>query len=155
MNHPNETTILFKTENKKINKRNETSEVLDHKFVSNRVPQPFVGLVKCFFPEAKTIEEYWHMVKIATFGFNLSPDSEDILHISIDAFKQLIRKLKSTKQIKKPIAFFFGILKNKLFEFYSEIHSENESETKPFQYQLENGEILYYNWLNADLPPYV
>lgn len=64
LNHPNETIILFKTENKKINKRNEASDALDHTFVSNHVPQPFVQLVKYFFPEAKTIEEYWHMVKM-------------------------------------------------------------------------------------------
>jgi hypothetical protein len=153
LNHPNKTSILFKTENKKINKRNKAPKDLDHTFVSNRVPQPFVQLIKCFFPEAKTIEEYWYMVKIAAFGFDLSPDSEAILHISIDTFKQLIRKLKSTNQIKKPIAFFYGILKNKLFQFYSETLSEKETETetRELRYELEYGEILYYDWLNPCL----
>ncbi|WP_223592425.1 hypothetical protein [Neobacillus bataviensis] len=91
MNHPIKTSNLLKTEkDQKINKRNETSEQLDHNFVGNRVPQPFVQLVKCFFSEAKTIEEYWHMVQIAAFRFECQNDTDNILDISLQAFRQLI-----------------------------------------------------------------
>ncbi|MEH7335335.1 hypothetical protein V7161_22195 [Neobacillus drentensis] len=121
MNHHNETSNLLKTEKEqKINKRNETSEQLDHNFVSNRVPQPFVQLVKCLFSEAKTIEEYWHMVQVAACRFECLNDTDDILDISKDAFRQLIRKMKLTDSVKNPIAYFYGILDNKFMKLYSE-----------------------------------
>ncbi|MDN3019216.1 hypothetical protein PH210_23885 [Paenibacillus sp. BSR1-1] len=122
MNHHNETSNLLKTEKEqKINKRNETSEQqLDHYFVSNRIPQPFVQLVKCFFSEAKTIEEFWHMVQIAAFRFECQNDTDDILDISLQAFRQLIRKMKLTNGVKNPIAYFYGILDNKFMKLYSE-----------------------------------
>lgn len=62
MNPQKETTNLLKTKkDQKINKRIEEPFELDHTYVSDRIPQPFVQLVKCFFPEARTIEEYWRM----------------------------------------------------------------------------------------------
>ena len=65
MNHPKETNNLLKTEkDQKIKERKEEPSELDHTYVSDRVPQPFVQLVKCYFPEAKTIEEYWRTVQI-------------------------------------------------------------------------------------------
>nr|WP_254842701.1 sodium-dependent bicarbonate transport family permease [Bacillus sp. MRMR6] len=70
-------------------------------------------MIKCFFPDAKTIEEFWHMVKIVAFRFKCDQDSNGMLSISIRAFKQLIRKLKSTNLVKQPIAFFYGIFTNK------------------------------------------
>jgi hypothetical protein len=65
LDHPKETNNLLKTNNQEINKRKEAPIELDHTFVSDKVPQAFVQLVKYFFPDAKTIEEYWHMVQIA------------------------------------------------------------------------------------------
>jgi N-acetylglutamate synthase-like GNAT family acetyltransferase len=113
LNQPKETNNLLKTNIQKINKRNEAPIELDHTFVSDKVPQAFVQTVKYFFSDAKTIEEYWHMVQIAAFGFECKQQTEDVLEIAIQSFKQLIRKLKSTKQVAKPIAFFYGILTNK------------------------------------------
>ena len=118
--------------------------------VSDKVPQAFVQAVKYFFSDAKTIEEYWHMVQIAAFRFECNQQTEDVLSIAIKSFKQLIRKLKSTQQVAKPIAFFYGILNNKLKELYLDELPENRYESKPLQYVLGNGEVMYYNWLHTD-----
>ncbi|WP_237562876.1 hypothetical protein [Bacillus dakarensis] len=123
LNHHNKTINLSKTNIKENNKRTETipaeqkdsqSSVLDHTFTSDTVPSAFTNLVKCFFPEAKIIEEYWRMTSIAAYHHNYEQDKEEVLSISIHAFKQLISKLKSSS-IRKPIAYFYGIL-NKMFE---------------------------------------
>jgi hypothetical protein len=63
---------------------------------------------------------------------------------------QLIRKLKSTKLVVKPIAFFFGILTNKLKELYLKQLPENRNEIKPLRYLLETGEVMYYDWLHVN-----
>ena len=147
---PKETNILLKTNNQKNTKRNEAPIELDHTFVSDKVPQTFVQLVKNFFSEAKTIEEYWHMVQIAAFGFEFDQNSEDVLTIAIQSFKQLVRKLKSTKQVAKPIAYFYGIVNNKLKELYLDQLPESSYESKPFRYVLGNGEVMYYDWLHTD-----
>ncbi|PAE32168.1 hypothetical protein CHI06_27095 [Bacillus sp. 7884-1] len=148
LNHPKETINLLKTNNQENTKRNEAPMELDHSFVSDKVPQTFVQLVKYFFTDAKTIEEYWHMVQIAAFRFEYDQNTEDILSIAINSFKQLIRKLKSTKTVGKPIAFFYGILTNKLKELY--LDQLPEIESKPMRYVLETGEVMYYDWLSIE-----
>ena len=150
LNHPKETNNLLKTNNQKSSKRNEAPIEIDHTFVSDKVPQAFVQLVKYFFTDAKTIEEYWHMVQIAAFRFECNQQTEDVLSIAIKSFKQLIRKLKSTKQVAKPIAFFYGILTNKLKELYLDQLPEDRHESKPLRYVLGNGEVMYYDWLHTD-----
>src|SRR4051812_43574603 len=91
VNHPKETNNLLKTNNQKTTKRNEAPIELDHTFVSEKVPQAFVQLVKYFFSDIKTIEEYWHMVQIAAFRFECRHHTDDVLSIAIQSFKQLIR----------------------------------------------------------------
>jgi N-acetylglutamate synthase-like GNAT family acetyltransferase len=150
LNHPKETNNLLKTNIKKTTKRNEAPIELDHTFVSDKVPQTFVQLVKYFFSDAKIIEKYWHMVQIAAFRFECNQNTEDVLAIAIQSFKQLIRKLKSTKQVVKPIAFFYGILTNKLKELYLEQLSETRDESMPLRYVLGNGEVMYYDWLHTE-----
>jgi N-acetylglutamate synthase-like GNAT family acetyltransferase len=150
LNYPKETNNLLKTNNQKSTKRNEAPIELDYTFVSDKVPQAFVQLVKYFFTDAKTIEEYWHMVQIAAFRFECNQQTEDILNIAIQSFKQLIRKLKSTKQVAKPIAFFYGILTNKLKGLYLEQLPETRYESMPLRYVLGNGEVMYYDWLHTE-----
>jgi N-acetylglutamate synthase-like GNAT family acetyltransferase len=150
LDQPKETNNLLKTNNQNNNKRNEAPIELDYTFVHNQVPQAFVQAVKYFFSDAKTIEEYWHMVQIAAFRFECDKNTEDILAIAIQSFKQLVRKLKSTKTVVKPIAFFYGILTNKIKEFYLGQLFENQCESKPFRYGLESGEVMYYDWLNVN-----
>ncbi|MED4205757.1 hypothetical protein [Neobacillus mesonae] len=127
LNQPKETTNLLKTEkDQKNNKRKEepsASEIkLDHTYVSSSVPKQFVDLVKYCVSDAKTIEEYWHMTKIAAHRFDFTNATEFMLDVAIDSFKQLIRKLKLTGTVNKPIAYYYGILKNKFFDHYEQKH---------------------------------
>jgi hypothetical protein len=156
LNHLNKTIIPFETNKQKNKERKEeplnsnqtgssVQKPLDHTFTNERIPQAFVQVVKCFFPDAKTIEEFWHMVKIAAFRFKCDQNSDDMLSISIQSFKQLIRKLKSTNLVKKPIAFFYGIFTNKLKDL-----AEKQYDPKPLRCVLETGEVMFYDWLNAE-----
>lgn len=153
MNRPKETNNLLKTEKEqKINKRKEEPIHLDHTYVSNRVPQAFVEIVKCFFPEAKVIEEYWHMAHIIAYGYELHHETDLIVNLAIQSFKQLIRKLKFTKAVKKPIAYYSGILKEKFFQYYEEKLNEMREtgliQSKPIGFEY-NGERFEWDWLNV------
>jgi hypothetical protein len=88
--------------------------------VSDRIPQPFVQLVKCFFPEAKTIEEYWRMTQIAAYRNNSENETERILEVAVHSFKQLIRQLKFNGVVKNPVAYFYGISDKKFTQRYYE-----------------------------------
>ncbi|WP_238579177.1 hypothetical protein [Neobacillus niacini] len=149
LDQPKETNNLFKTNIQKNNKRNENRIELDHTFVSDKVPQNFVQTVKYFFSDAKTIEEYWHLAQIAAFRFEYDQNSDDILSIAIQSFKQLIRKLKSTKSVLKPIAFFYGIVTNKLKELILN-QLTKVSESKPIRYVLKTGDVMSYDWLHTE-----
>jgi hypothetical protein len=110
------------------NKRIDALEVdsLDSDYVSDRVPKRFTDLVKCFFTDAKTIEEYYRMYRmyrmyrISTYWLEMAYDSDTLLSIGLDAFKQTIRKLKSSK-VRKPIAYYYGVLQRKLDGLYYEL----------------------------------
>jgi hypothetical protein len=126
MNQPKETSNLLKTEkDQKNKKRKEEPSELGHTYVSSRIPQEFVQLVKYFYSDAKMIEEYWHMTEIAAYRHNSEKERERVLDVAIDSFKQLIRKMKFTNAVKKPIAYFFGIL-NKQFKqkYYNDLYEE-------------------------------
>jgi hypothetical protein len=116
LNRLNKTINPSKTNNQKIKKRTETPPELDHTFVSDRVPQDFVQLVKYFYSDAKTIEEYWKMAKIAAYR-NICEEKTEVLEIAIQSFKQLVNKIKTTK-VKNPIAYFYGIADAKFQSFY-------------------------------------
>ncbi|MFJ7727876.1 hypothetical protein ACIQXV_17155 [Neobacillus sp. NPDC097160] len=153
LNHPKETTNLLKTEkDQKIKKCKEEAPELDYTFVSNRVPKDFVQFVKCFFDDAKLIEEYWRMVNILAFDYKLHGETDAIVGIAIDSFRQLIRKLKFTNVVRKPIAYFYGILKEKFFEYYDGWVKEMDADkpTKPFLYHIE-GEYFEWDWLNGEI----
>ncbi|WP_160725036.1 hypothetical protein [Bacillus sp. USDA818B3_A] len=152
MNPPKETTNLLKTEkDQKIKKRKEDPIHLDHTYVSNRVPKPFVEFIKCFFSDAKLIEEYWRMSHIIAYGYELDHETDLIVDLAIQSFKQLIRKLKLTKAVKNPIAYYCGILKEKFFQYYedmlNEMHEIKQIQYKPVSYEF-NGERIEWDWLN-------
>ncbi|RHW41978.1 hypothetical protein D1B31_04860 [Neobacillus notoginsengisoli] len=126
MNHP-ETIILSKQKDQDINKRkeeraeqNHTFEhaELNHTFTSDKVPQPFVQLAKCFFNNAKTIQEYWQMVQIAAYRNNRETETDTVLDTAISSFKQLIGKIKSNTRIKNQIAYFYGIIDTKFTNLF-------------------------------------
>jgi len=113
-----ETSNLFETKNNKtINKRQEDAPIkLDHTFVNDRIPQPFIQLVRYFFNDVKTIEEYWHMALIAAYR-NMSENKPGrILEVAIESFKQLMRKLKFTRSVRNPFAYYYGILDHKFYD---------------------------------------
>lgn len=137
LSHPNKTIIPSETNIKKNNKREKKaaneklSEMMevkpvaekapeDHLFVSDRIPVDFVNLVKYFLPTAKVIEEFWRMSMVAAYRNNYDRDTELMLSVSLDSFKQLVRKLKSKEGVKNPIAYYTGILNMKFQECYFE-----------------------------------
>ncbi|MFF2449922.1 hypothetical protein ACFVSW_23045 [Neobacillus sp. NPDC058068] len=118
MDHPKETSNLSETKNKEIKERKEEPIELDSTYVSDKVPQPFVQLVKCFFSEAKTIEEYWRMAQIPAYHYLFENEPDQILDVAIQSFKQLIRKLKFNGNVKNPFAYFYGITSKKFNHLY-------------------------------------
>lgn len=115
---PHKTSYLIKSSKHNIKKRKENaftdSPVLDHSFVSDRVPAAFVAMVKPFFDDAKLIEEYWRMAVIDTYTIKDKLVSEDdIIQTAIAAFKQMIRKLK-LGGVRNPVAYYVGVFKKKM-----------------------------------------
>ena len=117
LNHHNETINPSKTNKKNITKRSD--EPVEEIFVDESVPTLFANLVKCFFPTAKSIEEFWRMTKIAAYRNNRENELDQVLNVSIVAFKQMISKLKKQK-VHNPIAYFYGVLNKKLEVLYFE-----------------------------------
>ncbi|MEI5907061.1 hypothetical protein WAK64_08325 [Bacillus spongiae] len=118
LNHQYKTNNLSKTKLKKENKRNTTE--LDYTYTNEQVPLPFLNLVKYFFSEAKMIEEFWRMTKIAAYRNNREKEMDKLLPIAIHSFKQMIRKLKSNRKIRNPIAYYYRIVEKKLEILYFE-----------------------------------
>jgi N-acetylglutamate synthase-like GNAT family acetyltransferase len=114
MDHPNETSNLSKTKKiKDLKKRKEEPIRLDHSYTSDYVPKPFVQLVQSYYNDAKIIEEYWRMTRIAASNYNSENEPELILTTAIASFKQLVTKIK---KIHKPIAYYYGIISQKLHD---------------------------------------
>ncbi|WP_257391696.1 hypothetical protein [Mesobacillus jeotgali] len=140
LSHQYKTIIPSETNIKKNNKREENAAEQqsakitelksiaeqapdEHLFVSDRVPVDFVNLVKYFYPTAKSIEEFWRMSMVAAYRNNYEKDTGLLLSLSLDSFKQLVRKLKSKVELKNPMAYFTGILNKKFQErYFEEIH---------------------------------
>jgi hypothetical protein len=129
LNHHNKTNNLFKTkeiDQKIIIRKEEASPSekltegtlpefnLDHTYTSERVPNKFIQLVKVFFSEVKTIEEFWRMTTIAAHKHGHKEGMGQV-----QSFKQLIRKIKLGRIIK-PIAYYYGIVNKKFSEMFFE-----------------------------------
>ncbi|WP_053366541.1 hypothetical protein [Bacillus sp. FJAT-27245] len=112
LNHP-ETSNLSKQKNQEIKERPAEQKQLDESFTNDKIPQEFTELVNCFFPNSKTIEEYWRMANIAAYSNYRDNEPDTVLDIAIHAFKQMIGKLKSRTAIRNPIAYYYGILSKK------------------------------------------
>lgn len=120
LDHHNKTSNPSKTSKiKDLNKRTEDEAPLDHTYVSEWVPERFVQLVQCYWNEARLIEEYWRMTRIAAYK-NVCDGEEDahiVLCAAIHSFKQLVRKMKLSK-VENPIAYYYGIVCKKLYDVY-------------------------------------
>lgn len=93
---------------------------LDYTYTSERVPKEFIGWVKIYYNDAKKIEAFWKMAMIAAYKNNYEKEADQILAFAIAAFKLLIRKLKTTRILRNPLAYFYGILMKKFKELYFE-----------------------------------
>lgn len=60
------------------------------------------------------------MSRIAAYRNNYEKESELTLLVSINSFRQLVRKMKSKTKGKNPIAYYTGILNKKFRERYFE-----------------------------------
>lgn len=117
LNHPIKTNNLSKTSkinnyirNHAVDKSLQDEYKLDATFVSNRVPSEFVSIVRCLYDDAVVIEEYWRLAEIAAAIYNINNQK---LEIAINAFRQLIRKLKFGK-VNNSYGYYYGILLKKL-----------------------------------------
>lgn len=116
LNQP-QTDNLSKT-NKQNIKDIRTDEVIDSQieelpldasFVSETVPAAFVDFAKCFYNNAKVIEEFWRCVTISARKHKVT---EGITDTAIKAFKALVRKVKFST-VTSTYGFYWGILNKK------------------------------------------
>jgi hypothetical protein len=117
-----ETSILFKTNNKKINKRKKAH--LDSTFTASYVPKEFVQIVKPFFDHAAMIEDFWKSVSLDTRAISNIVDQETITYTAIDAFKQSIRGYKRGKIKTNLVRYFTGTFKKLMDQTYSDMPLE-------------------------------
>lgn len=89
-------------------------------FVAHWVPETFVELVKSYYREAKSIEEFWKVVKQSnrvidcfTGDRAFAPNQE--LSIGLMAFKEFVMKVKSGVKIENKFGYINGIV-NKLMD---------------------------------------
>ncbi|WP_241737869.1 hypothetical protein [Anoxybacillus flavithermus] len=123
------TNNLLETNNH-LNKRNDNVQKenkLDGSYTSKRVPVEFRDLVKYFFDDAKTIEEFWKIITIQTYYLSYYTQ-QDRLELALDSFKQLIRSIKFGRKVHNIFGYYWGIVgaildreyKNTLHEMYEE-----------------------------------
>lgn len=105
------TNNLLETNNH-LNKRNENVQKDDKlvaSFTSNRVPVEFRDFVKCFFDDAKTIEEFWKIITIQTYYYTYY-SLDDRISLAIEAAKQLIRNIKFGRKVRNIFGYYYTIV---------------------------------------------
>ena len=121
LNRP-QTSNLSKTSKIKIYNKRNTAEInvkneiekLDASFVSENVPKAFTNFVRCFFNDAKQIEEYW---KLVTISARKNGVTDNVVETAIQAFKALIRKIKFSN-VTNTYGYFYGVLNRKFKALY-------------------------------------
>lgn len=106
------TNNLSKTNNHNNNKRNDNVQKenkLDASYTSLRVPVEFRDLVKCFYDDAKTIEEFWKVITIQTYYYTYM-SVDDKVSLAIDSFKQLVRNIKQGRKVRNVFGYYWGIV---------------------------------------------
>ena len=107
------------------NKRKATVSFAQANFIASWVPEQFGKIANCFYHEAKTINEFWKVVKqnnpiINHVEGNRAFTDKQELHIGIKAFKEfvIVMKIKSGMSIKNKFGYFNGIVNNIMDKFY-------------------------------------
>jgi hypothetical protein len=90
------------------NPKKKTRE-LHPTYVSDRVSQPL---------ERKTIEDVWKMTESEAHRNHNKDEQERTLDIAIQAFKQVIRKVKLLSIVNNPIANFLGLASKKMRKLF-------------------------------------
>ncbi|MDE3840458.1 hypothetical protein C0966_14090 [Bacillus methanolicus] len=112
------------SKNKTINLKNIRTMALNSSFASNKIPSAFTNLVKCFYDDAWTIEEFYKVVHVSTRCLSYYTE-KDKLELAVKAFKQLVRNIKLKKtRIKNVSGYYWGICNKMLDEEYFEIVKE-------------------------------
>lgn len=125
------TTISLKQNIKDINKRNSNENsttpeenIKEADFVAHWVPERFVSLVRSFYSDSKTIQEFWKVVKQCNRVINHTTgnrtfNKDQELEIGVRAIKEFVMKIKSGAKMKKgKFAYFNGIVNNLMDKFY-------------------------------------
>ncbi|USK54353.1 helix-turn-helix domain-containing protein [Cytobacillus solani] len=127
------TSSSLKQNIKKLNKRNNmpSSQIVDKSvnnfsaanFIAHWVPEQFSNLASCYYHDAKTIEEYWKVVKQNNRVVNHETDqraftNDQTLTIGIRALKEFVMKIKARKKMDNTFGYFNGIVSNLMDKFY-------------------------------------
>lgn len=91
---------------------NKRTNELDSTFTSSNVPKEFITLVGKFYDSASIVEELWKCVTVSKYRESF--DSQTVLTIALESFKQLIPIVKRQRVKRSVYALFWGILKRKL-----------------------------------------
>ncbi|MGE1025970.1 cytosolic protein [Bacillus cereus] len=124
-------TKILKQKSKDINKRNGNDNnavpkenIKCAEFVAHWVPKRFVSLTSAFYSKAKTIQEFWKVVKQCNCVINHTTgqtafDKEQELQIGVQAMKEFAMKVKDGVKMKKgKFAYFNGIVNNLMNKYY-------------------------------------
>ncbi len=102
-----------------INKRNDAP--IKANFVAHWVPERFVSLVSYFYKDAKTIQEFWKVIKQCNKPDgrgNLAYNSDQELSIGIRSIKEFVMKVKAGVRMENKFGYFNGIVKNLMDKLY-------------------------------------
>ncbi|CDN39284.1 unnamed protein product [Bacillus thuringiensis DB27] len=125
------TTNSLKQKNKNISKRNSIhnnsmpeENIKQTNFIAHWVPERFASLASAYYPKAKTIQEFWRVVKQCNRIVNHTTgqtafDKEQELRIGVQAIKEFAMKVKNEVTMKKgKFAYFNGIVNNLMDKYY-------------------------------------
>ncbi|MDM8364423.1 helix-turn-helix domain-containing protein [Bacillus thuringiensis] len=128
---PKTTTKTLKQKIKDINKRNGNDKntvpkenITCAEFVAHWVPERFASLASAYYSKARTIQEFWKVVKQCNRVVNHTTgetafDKEQELHISVQAMKEFAMKIKNGVRMKKgKFAYFNGIVNHLMDKYY-------------------------------------
>ncbi|OUA88405.1 cytosolic protein [Bacillus thuringiensis] len=123
--------VSLKQNIKDINKRNSNQNttlpeetIKRAEFVSHWVPKRFSSLASAFYSKAKTIQEFWKVIKQCNRVVNHTTgktafDKEQELLIGVQAMKEFAMKIKNGVRMKNgKFAYFNGIVNNLMDKYY-------------------------------------
>lgn len=95
-------------------------------FVASWVPDRFIGLVGSFYSEAKTIPEFWQVIKQCNKVVNTTTGEraftkDQELIIAIKAFKEYVMKVKKGVRIDNIFGYYNGIVNKLMDKLYFDV----------------------------------